>query len=133
MRIRDGSSYVCPSELCAEAIPHFHAGTDSPRAFPERCREAVEITESVVKAFVVLDVEGARRAADAATQRFRKGRSLSAVDGCVVGIKDIIETVDMPTQMGNAIYAGRSEEHTSELQSLMRTSYAVFCLKKKNT
>src|SRR3546814_1972168 len=29
--------------------------------------------------------------------------------------------------------ACRSEEHTSELQSLMRTSYAVFCLKKKNT
>src|SRR3546814_3357928 len=28
--------------------------------------------------------------------------------------------------------AGRSEEHTSELQSLMRPSYAVFCLKKKN-
>src|SRR3546814_10162780 len=28
---------------------------------------------------------------------------------------------------------GRSEEHTSELQSLMRTSYAVFCLKKKTT
>src|SRR3546814_1311355 len=28
--------------------------------------------------------------------------------------------------------AARSEEHTSELQSLMRTSYAVFCLKKKN-
>src|SRR3546814_3756355 len=27
----------------------------------------------------------------------------------------------------------RSEEHTSELQSLMRSSYAVFCLKKKNT
>src|SRR3546814_9167555 len=29
------------------------------------------------------------------------------------------------------IYIGRSEEHTSELQSLMRISYAVFCLKKK--
>src|SRR3546814_4701430 len=29
------------------------------------------------------------------------------------------------------IYASRSEEHTSELQSLMRISYAVFCLKKK--
>src|SRR3546814_6773981 len=28
-------------------------------------------------------------------------------------------------------YVARSEEHTSELQSLMRTSYAVFCLKKK--
>src|SRR3546814_3943742 len=30
-----------------------------------------------------------------------------------------------------SILAGRSEEHTSELQSLMRISYAVFCLKKK--
>src|SRR3546814_8701056 len=35
-----------------------------------------------------------------------------------------------PTQI-NAVKA-RSEEHTSELQSLMRISYAVFCLKKKN-
>src|SRR3546814_2833444 len=32
---------------------------------------------------------------------------------------------------GTRIRAGRSEEHTSELQSLMRISYAVFCLKKK--
>src|SRR3546814_7820066 len=31
-----------------------------------------------------------------------------------------------------AIVTARSEEHTSELQSLMRISYAVFCLKKKN-
>src|SRR3546814_4718894 len=31
-----------------------------------------------------------------------------------------------------ALLADRSEEHTSELQSLMRISYAVFCLKKKN-
>src|SRR3546814_8122699 len=30
-------------------------------------------------------------------------------------------------------FPSRSEEHTSELQSLMRSSYAVFCLKKKNT
>src|SRR3546814_10285590 len=33
--------------------------------------------------------------------------------------------------LGRAVVA-RSEEHTSELQSLMRISYAVFCLKKKN-
>src|SRR3546814_8103009 len=32
----------------------------------------------------------------------------------------------------SAVLAARSEEHTSELQSSMRTSYAVFCLKKKN-
>src|SRR3546814_4780141 len=34
---------------------------------------------------------------------------------------------------GTAGHAFRSEEHTSELQSLMRISYAVFCLKKKRT
>src|SRR3546814_5061596 len=41
-------------------------------------------------------------------------------------------------QLGNTrqtihSFGARSEEHTSELQSLMRISYAVFCLKKKNT
>src|SRR3546814_4741951 len=36
-----------------------------------------------------------------------------------------------PVASGPSLY-GRSEEHTSELQSLMRISYAVFCLKKKN-
>src|SRR3546814_4678762 len=38
-----------------------------------------------------------------------------------------------PTVHGGAVDRRRSEEHTSELQSLMRISYAVFCLKKKNT
>src|SRR3546814_3947465 len=37
----------------------------------------------------------------------------------------------VPVGLG-AVLAFRSEEHTSELQSLMRTSYAVFCLKKKS-
>src|SRR3546814_2315811 len=43
---------------------------------------------------------------------------------------------DMPAQFvadaQRALQVERSEEHTSELQSLMRISYAVFCLKKKN-
>src|SRR3546814_2773388 len=34
---------------------------------------------------------------------------------------------------GKTVEVDRSEEHTSELQSLMRISYAVFCLKKKHT
>src|SRR3546814_9015329 len=41
----------------------------------------------------------------------------------VVGLTGVIDTLDEPL---------RSEEHTSELQSLMRISYAVFCFKKKN-
>src|SRR3546814_5516354 len=40
-------------------------------------------------------------------------------------------TVDLPPVTVTAdVVGGRSEEHTSELQSLMRNSYAVFCLKK---
>src|SRR3546814_3509524 len=38
----------------------------------------------------------------------------------------------MPDAGGLSDHCRRSEEHTSELQSLMRISYAVFCLKKKN-
>src|SRR3546814_8693567 len=37
-----------------------------------------------------------------------------------------------PEEQSDTLYLDRSEEHTSELQSLMRNSYAVFCLKKKN-
>src|SRR3546814_12527609 len=44
---------------------------------------------------------------------------------------DVLEYTITLIESAGAI-AGRSEEHTSELQSLMRISYAVFCLKKKN-
>src|SRR3546814_10260868 len=51
---------------------------------------------------------------------------------------DAADTVAIVEAEGRRVIAikadvGRSEEHTSELQSLMRNSYAVFCLKKKNT
>src|SRR3546814_7187219 len=41
--------------------------------------------------------------------------------------------VNLGNATGHPSFVMRSEEHTSELQSLMRISYAVFCLKKKNT
>src|SRR3546814_2274203 len=42
-----------------------------------------------------------------------------------------VPTARLDVHAGRVRRQGRSEEHTSELQSLMRTSYAVFCLKKK--
>src|SRR3546814_4857255 len=51
--------------------------------------------------------------------------------GCGVGQGKITRQTDDAGQ--RLRLAQRSEEHTSELQSLMRISYAVFCLKKKNT
>src|SRR3546814_20910463 len=47
--------------------------------------------------------------------------------GAQVGLAHPEGLLDAPESV-----VGRSEEHTSELQSLMRISYAVFCLKKKN-
>src|SRR3546814_700604 len=46
-------------------------------------------------------------------------------------VDDAISQSDVD-QLSAEVRAARSEEHTSELQSLMRISYAVFCLKKKN-
>src|SRR3546814_3068958 len=47
------------------------------------------------------------------------------------GGSDVRSNTTTATSLGGDEYALRSEEHTSELQSLMRRSYAVFCLKKK--
>src|SRR3546814_2500085 len=54
------------------------------------------------------------------------GTSTGSKDGMIISL--IADLVSMSTALS---YCGRSEEHTSELQSLMRISYAVFCLKKK--
>src|SRR3546814_6600194 len=51
------------------------------------------------------------------------------------GLPTLAELMEDATALGvtfTLCQSGRSEEHTSELQSLMRHSYAVFCLKKKN-
>src|SRR3546814_6570634 len=46
-------------------------------------------------------------------------------------VADLAAAIAVQYRAGDIARGGRSEEHTSELQSLMRTSYAVFCLKKK--
>src|SRR3546814_8622081 len=56
------------------------------------------------------------------------GAATSGVSGVVGGFVGH-DLADFPGRLAG----DRSEEHTSELQSLMRSSYAVFCMKKKNT
>src|SRR3546814_4704812 len=51
-------------------------------------------------------------------------------EGKILSWREYFDTADLGKQLG--MQPERSEEHTSELQSLMRISYAVFCLKKKN-
>src|SRR3546814_10405795 len=69
-----------------------------------------------------------------------QGYDIRAVSICKLGPDDFITTPSpvisglkdtySPRLFGSAQPANRSEEHTSELQSLMRISYAVFCLKQ---
>src|SRR3546814_4862630 len=67
--------------------------------------------------------------------------ALRLVDGGIGGgVQDQVGPFDVHPRADGLFIADverrpveRSEEHTSELQSLMRISYAVFCLKKKNT
>jgi Asp-tRNA(Asn)/Glu-tRNA(Gln) amidotransferase A subunit family amidase len=82
----------------------FKTGQDTPRALLERCLQTIEANESDVHAFVKLNVESARIAADASTKRYAAGKPLSAIDGMPFGVKDIIDTGDMPTQMGNSLF-----------------------------
>src|SRR3546814_6598168 len=58
---------------------------------------------------------------------------MTGYNGPPRGVLDLPERFERPAKYLFTSHAEcRSEEHTSELQSLMRNSYAVFCLKKKN-
>src|SRR3546814_3623426 len=104
MRISDWSSDVCSSDLNSRRGRYICVST-------RRSRRARSIA----------------RSCGAASRRPH-----SANYGNGGKIRDIVEGPHVrtcrPTQSGRNV---RSEEHTSELQSLMRISYAVFCLKQK--
>src|SRR3546814_5076740 len=69
----------------------------------------------------------------------RLARILPDIGPIEIGVVPVEPAVDdrdddrpgIGAELGPGAVGGRSEEHTSELQSLMRISYAVFCLKKK--
>src|SRR3546814_8105952 len=103
MRISDWSSDVCSSDLGAR--PGSEIRTASV-ACPARFQADRACRRSEIRR---AGSDGRRWPAHGDDRRPRRGRR------------------------GRRPRRGRSEEHTSELQSLMRTSYAVFCLKKKKT
>jgi len=88
------------------AAANFAASSDTPREFLERCLARLEAFEPGVGAFVCHDIAAARAAADRSAARWRDGRPLSPIDGMPLGIKDIIETADMPTEQGSPLFVG---------------------------
>src|SRR5438552_2978240 len=107
------------------AVSAFAAGTDSPRAMLERCLSRLAEFEPRVGAFVHYDDAAARPAADRSTDRWRAGSPLSAIDGMPIGIKDVIETADMPTQMGSELFAGWRSDRDAASVAALREAGAV--------
>src|SRR3546814_2469796 len=107
MRISDWSSDVCSSDLAQT----------SPATFYVYFKGVPEV--------VLAALEGA-------SQTSPELEAITARDWLVPGADEAAAAfVECYTDLWNRNRTIRSEEHTSELQSLMRISYAVFCLKKK--
>src|SRR3546814_6445472 len=108
MRISDWSSDVCSSDLplrLGSALDHQQQPLGLERFLDEIGRAAPDRGDRSIKVAVARDHQ-------------HRDRRIAPFD--------LVEQVE-PVQP-----RARSEEHTSELQSLMSLSYAVFCLKKKN-
>ncbi|WP_458096331.1 amidase [Roseomonas sp. WA12] len=116
-----------------DAARGFARGTDTPRAYLERCLETVAAREPEVQAFVTINDAGAREAADASTARWKAGAPLSPIDGLPIGIKDLIETRDMPTQMGCEAYRGNFPRRDSAMIRALRDAGAVILGKTVTT
>src|SRR3546814_8212364 len=118
MRISDWSSDVCSSDLGRADTPDADKRKRAARSPPE-------LPQHLQRA------PFQRRARQAA--RFTRKRRAEFARPVDRRVRDD-QRIDLPRDRDARDIVDRSEEHTSELQSLMRISYAVFCLKKeKNT
>ena len=105
----------------------IEAGELKPRGAVELCADAIAARENEVGAFVVLDLDAARRAADAP--------SLAALPlrGLPVAFKDIFATADLPTQYGSPIYAGYRPPADAAAVALTRRAGGVMIGKTVTT
>src|SRR3546814_8634851 len=119
MRISDWSSDVCSSDLLGYAANEAEFADAQASRMVQYATDA-QIEEAIDNGGVM---DGVQIAPGVLTQE-KTRRVQAAIDQA-----EITEFETTPLQAAKNAY--RSEEHTSELQSLMRISYAVFCLKKK--
>ena len=108
-----------------DAIPDFESGKNTPRDYLEKCIEQIANKEQDVKAFVTLNLETARQLADESSRRWKNARQLSLIDGMPVGIKDLLETFDMPTQMGCEAYNGYAPGNDNALVWALRQAGCI--------
>ena len=108
-----------------DAAQRFRTGADTPRDYLERCLATIEEREPLVQAFAHLRSDLARAAADASTERWAAGEPRSPIDGMPVGIKDLLETKDMPTEYGCEAFRGNFPERDNAAVWALRQAGAV--------
>src|SRR3546814_9541412 len=113
----------------------FRSGAELPERPAAHAQQRAQLVGSQARRNIAPEVKTHREALVALASRARGGeQQVLAAQLAPVGRQDQEAAVDQPVAARIAVVAHlqpRSEEHTSELQSLMRISYAVFCLKKK--
>ena len=90
-------------------------------------------TDEALKAWIWLDRDGALAQAQAMDQLRQSGRALGALHGVPIGLKDIIDTADMPTECGSVALAGRQPEFDAVLVSRLKAAGAVILGKTATT
>lgn len=106
--------------------------TNTPSQHLEATLAAVQALEPTLHGFVSF-CRDARDAADASTRRYKAGQPRSLLDGCPVGIKDIIETADAPTQMNSPLFAGWHSERDAPCVHALRKAGAIIVGKTHTT
>ncbi|MEQ9171808.1 MAG: amidase [Rhodospirillales bacterium] len=111
--------------LSAEAaLARMATGDLTARELVQACLDRIALREDAVGAWTFLDPGLALAQADAADQRRRDG-SAGPLNGIPVGIKDIIDTADQPTENGSRLCAGRRPDRDATLVALLREAGAV--------
>ena len=103
----------------------LRAGKTTPRAYLDECLKRIAELDGSIGAFVALNKDGAIKAADASTARWRAGKPLSPIDGMPIAIKDIIETADMPTGQGSPMWEGQESRRDSASVHALREAGAI--------
>ncbi len=99
----------------------------------EACLKRIEAREPEVQAWAFLDPEHALKQARAADEWRKRGRPLGPLHGLPVGVKDIVDTADMPTENGTVLHAGRRPRQDATLVSLLRAAGAIILGKTVTT
>jgi Asp-tRNA(Asn)/Glu-tRNA(Gln) amidotransferase A subunit family amidase len=117
----------------SEAARRMRDGLVSSEDLVRECLERIRATEPIVQAWQFLDEEHALAQARAADERRRSGEALGALNGIPVGIKDIIDTADMPTENGTVLHKGRTPPTDAAVVAKLRAAGAVIMGKTVTT